>query len=155
MPARPRLRRILVPLDGSEASEEVLPIVACLAGPFDFEILLLHVVEATRSLPGSPTGAKSGRDPETEAAYLAQVAAPLEDRGLRVAKTVRAGLPRQRHPRRRRRDEEWPGRDVDPWSDGLGRLFLGERRPARAESGVGAGPLVEAAGGPREPGPRP
>ena len=46
--------RILVPLDGSEASEAVLPIVSCLAGPFDFEVQLLHVVEATRSLPGRP-----------------------------------------------------------------------------------------------------
>ena len=45
--------RILVPLDGSEASEEVLPIVSCLAGPFDFEVQLLHVVEATQSLPGA------------------------------------------------------------------------------------------------------
>jgi nucleotide-binding universal stress UspA family protein len=87
------IRRILIPVDGSAASEEVLPIVSCLAGPFDFEILLLHVVEATRSLPGSPAGARGGSHPESEAAYLAQVAAPLQARGLRVDTTVRAGLP--------------------------------------------------------------
>jgi nucleotide-binding universal stress UspA family protein len=87
------INRILVPVDGSAASEEVLPIVSCLAGPFDFEVLLLHVVEATRSLPGPPTGARGGHHPQTEAAYLAKVAAPLEARGLRVVTTVRAGLP--------------------------------------------------------------
>jgi nucleotide-binding universal stress UspA family protein len=85
--------RILVPVDGSAGSEEVLPIVSCLAGPFDCEIVLLHVVEAMQSLPRPPTGARGGHPPQTEAAYLAQVAAPLEARGLRVVTTVRAGLP--------------------------------------------------------------
>jgi nucleotide-binding universal stress UspA family protein len=37
--------RILVPLDGSELSEAVLSFVTRLAGPFDFAIDLLRVVE--------------------------------------------------------------------------------------------------------------
>jgi nucleotide-binding universal stress UspA family protein len=74
------IERILVPLDRSAASETVLPIVACLAGPFDFAVHLLHVIEIVLD----------DRDAE---AYLARVAATLEARGLRVSATVRAGLP--------------------------------------------------------------
>jgi nucleotide-binding universal stress UspA family protein len=45
---------ILVPLDRSEASEGVRPIVSCLAGPFDLDLQLLHVVEAGPSWAGRP-----------------------------------------------------------------------------------------------------
>jgi nucleotide-binding universal stress UspA family protein len=117
--------RILVPLDGSEASEEVLPIVSCLAGPFDFEVLLLHVVEATQSLPGSPAGAKGGHDSETEAGYLARVAAPLEARGLRVSTTVRAGLPAEVIPAVTTETKCGLVAMSTHGRSGLGRLFLG------------------------------
>ncbi len=117
--------RILVPLDGSEASEEVLPIVSCLAGPFDIEVLLLHVVEATQSLPGSPAGAKGGRDSETEAGYLARVAAPLQARGLRVSTTVRAGLPAEVIPAVTAETKCGLVAMSTHGRSGLGRLFLG------------------------------
>jgi nucleotide-binding universal stress UspA family protein len=74
------IERILVPLDRSDASEAVLPVVAGLAGPFDFAIELLHVVEVIL-------------DERQAEAYLARVAAALEARGLRVNATVRPGLP--------------------------------------------------------------
>jgi nucleotide-binding universal stress UspA family protein len=117
--------RILVPLDGSAASEDVLPIVSSLAGPFDFEILLLHVVEATRSLPGSPTGGKSDRDRETEAAYLARVAKPLEARGLRVVSTVQAGLPANVIPDVVAETKSGLVAMSTHGRTGLGRIFLG------------------------------
>jgi nucleotide-binding universal stress UspA family protein len=119
------MERILVPVDGSEASEEVLPIVSCLAGPFDFEILLLHVVEPTRSLPGSPAGARGGRDSETEAGYLARLAAPLEARGLRVGTTVRAGLPAEVIPAVTAETNSGLVAMSTHGRSGLGRLFLG------------------------------
>jgi nucleotide-binding universal stress UspA family protein len=119
------IERILVPVDGSEASEEVLPIVSCLAGPFDFEILLLHVVEATRSLPGSPAGARGGRDSETEAGYLVRLAAPLEARGLRVGTTVRAGLPAEVIPAVTAETNSGLVAMSTHGRSGLGRLFLG------------------------------
>jgi nucleotide-binding universal stress UspA family protein len=122
---RGSINRILVPLDGSEASEEVLPVVSCLAGPFDFEIRLLHVVEATRSLPGSPVGATGGHDSETEAAYLARVAAPLEARGLRVDVTMRAGLPADVIPAVAAETESGLVAMSTHGRSGLGRLFLG------------------------------
>jgi nucleotide-binding universal stress UspA family protein len=117
--------RILVPLDGSEASEEVLPIVSCLAGPFDFEVQLLHVVEATRSLPGTPAGATGVHDPETEAAYLARVAASLEARGLRVGVTLRAGLPAEVIPTVADETKSGLVAMSTHGRSGLGRLFLG------------------------------
>ena len=74
------LAQILIPLDGSETSEAVIPIAARLAGPFDLGIQLLHVVERP--------------SPEAEAeAYLAEVARRLEARGLRVGVSVRGGSP--------------------------------------------------------------
>ena len=58
-------------------------------------------------LPGAPAGATGVHDPETEAAYLARVAASLEARGLRVGVTLRAGFPAEVIPTVDRRDEEW------------------------------------------------
>lgn len=145
--------RILVPLDGSEASEEVLPIVSCLAGPFDFEVQLLHVIEATRSLPGTLAGATGVHDPETEAAYLARVAASLEARGLRVGVTLRAGLPAE--VILAVADETKSGLVAmsTHGRSGLGRLFLGSvaERVLRAVSIPML--LWKPPAGGREPGP--
>jgi nucleotide-binding universal stress UspA family protein len=86
------IKRILVPLDWSATSEEVLSIVACLAGPFDFEVLLLHVIEHIRPLTSSESAENGVYHREAEA-YLAQVAGCLEARGVRVGLTVRYGSP--------------------------------------------------------------
>jgi nucleotide-binding universal stress UspA family protein len=86
------IARILMPLDRSEASEAVIPIVACLAGPFDLEIHLLHVVERAWTEPEPGAGGKGAADAEAEA-YLRGVAARLEARGLCVRVTARAGTP--------------------------------------------------------------
>jgi nucleotide-binding universal stress UspA family protein len=115
--------RILVPLDGSEASETVLPIVACLAGPFDFEVQLLHVVET--SLSGALAGATGVHDPETEAAYLAGVAAALEARGLRAGVTLRVGLPAEVIPAVAVETKCGLVAMSTHGRSGLGRLFLG------------------------------
>jgi nucleotide-binding universal stress UspA family protein len=81
--------RILVPLDRSEVSEAVIPVVACLAGPFDLGIQLLHVIERP-SLESSRGAGERTRQAEAEA-YLAGVAARLEAGGLRVGMTARVG----------------------------------------------------------------
>ncbi len=87
------LGKILVPLDGSELSEAVLPIVERLAGPFDFAVELLRAIEpippyAAAELTSSITediGRVEREDAET---YLAKVAAPLEAKGCRVKSMV-------------------------------------------------------------------
>ena len=104
---------------------------------------------ATRSLPGSPAGARGGRDSETEAGYLARLAAPLEARGLRVGTTVRAGLPAEVIPAVTAETKSGLVAMSTHGRSGLGRLFLGSVAVARAEVGVGAGAPVEAAGGRR------
>lgn len=88
--------RIVVPLDGSERSEAVLPVVERLAGPFDFTIDLLQAVE-----PLAPTAAAElsmessdhimGLRLADADAYLTKVAAALEAKGLRVRPEVRLG----------------------------------------------------------------
>jgi nucleotide-binding universal stress UspA family protein len=71
--------RILVPLDGSERSAAILPLVARLGGPLQAVIELLHVLEATApgaypdlalSLPDERRGRAAARD------YLERAAAP-------------------------------------------------------------------------------
>jgi nucleotide-binding universal stress UspA family protein len=88
--------KILVPLDGSELSEAVIPVVERLAGPFDFGIELLRVIEPLPPYAGTELGA--GRideilqmhEADTEA-YLAKVAAALEGKGCRVDSKVALG----------------------------------------------------------------
>lgn len=92
---RGRVGKILVPLDGSGRSEAVLPVVERLAGPFDFTVELLHVVEpppaaALPEISSRLAEMLSLRYAEGEA-YLEKVAGPLEARGLRVSPTVREG----------------------------------------------------------------
>jgi len=90
------LGKILVPLDGSELSEAVLPVVERLAGPFDLAIELVRAIEP---IPSFAALEMSGRVPEDvgrlgreEAqAYLAKVAVPLEAKGCRVKSAVVLG----------------------------------------------------------------
>jgi nucleotide-binding universal stress UspA family protein len=88
--------RILVPLDGSELSEGILPIVERLAGPFDFDIDLLRALEPfPTALTAEVTSSEQEwmfRSLRWEAeTRMAKVAAPLEAKGLRVRWTVREG----------------------------------------------------------------
>lgn len=116
--------RILVPLDWSVASEGVLPIVSCLAGPFDFEVQLLHVVENVRPFPDSPATDKAVYYQEAEA-YLAQVAAPLEARGVRVIRSVRHGFAAEVIPAVAAESKSGLVAMSTHGRSGLGRLFLG------------------------------
>jgi nucleotide-binding universal stress UspA family protein len=82
--------KILVPLDGSELSEGVLPVVAGLAGPFDLTIELFRAIEPIPAYAAAELAASHSeallREEEREArGYLEQLAAPLDARGLRVA----------------------------------------------------------------------
>jgi nucleotide-binding universal stress UspA family protein len=90
------LGTILVPLDGSELSEAVLPVVARLAGPFDLTIELFTVVEpmpgyAAAEVPVARVEEIDRVARDEAERYLSKVAAPLTARGLRVAWTVGRG----------------------------------------------------------------
>ena len=91
--------RMLVPLDGSEVAEAILPFAEQIAGPLDAEVVLLRVVE-----PPSPIElvASAGvvtpdtftvRDVEAKA-YLSELQRRLSKKGLRVRTRVAfGGLP--------------------------------------------------------------
>jgi nucleotide-binding universal stress UspA family protein len=90
--------RLLIPLDGSEPAESVLPFAERIAGPVDAEICLLRVVEPMAAIPrlgtgeaGGPEALASRRLEATE--YLAAMARRLESRGLHVRTLVTVGTP--------------------------------------------------------------
>ena len=90
--------RILVPLDGSEGAEAILPFAEQVAGPLDAEVVLLRVLE-----PASPVElvASAGvvtpdtftlRDMDAKR-YLSEVERRLAKKGVRVRTRVAFGLP--------------------------------------------------------------
>ncbi|MBI2368853.1 MAG: universal stress protein [Deltaproteobacteria bacterium] len=90
--------RLLVPLDGSEVAEVVLPFAESLAGPLDLQITLVRVVEPLRHVPAEGAYLVNYNqvlvEQEKEArAYLEEVQGRLQRRGLKAAAEVRTGLP--------------------------------------------------------------
>jgi len=86
--------KVLVPLDGSELSAAILPVVERLAGPLDLSIHVLHAIEP---LPASAAGASARfeeiqtfREQEAEG-YLEKVARAIEPEGLPVHRVIRVG----------------------------------------------------------------
>jgi nucleotide-binding universal stress UspA family protein len=89
--------RLLVPLDGSEPAEAILPFVEQVAGPLDSEVVLFRVVE-----PISPAEALTAGvvTPDTLALremdakrYLSEVERRLSKRRLRLRTLVGLGPP--------------------------------------------------------------
>ena len=109
-PARGRragvFERILVPLDGSERAERVLPLVMHVADWFHAELTLFHVLSPIRTRPTGSGPALAGRQITGEirypdelhdrglslgSAYLDEVVARLKDRGVRARMGIVAG----------------------------------------------------------------
>jgi nucleotide-binding universal stress UspA family protein len=91
-------QRVLIPLDGSELAETILPFAERVAGPLDAEVVLLQVVEPPSPIAGLGTGGIVGPDAlflrQVEAKrYLDAVAARLEAKGLRVRTALALGTP--------------------------------------------------------------
>jgi nucleotide-binding universal stress UspA family protein len=89
-------QRILVPLDGSELAEQVLPCVRVLASGGKSEVQLIRVMEAPPSYLADPG---QGRYPHQVSAslvshaqdYLQKVSRPLRDAGVRLTLTIEEG----------------------------------------------------------------
>ena len=88
-------KRVLVPLDGSELAESVLPLLTEIAGPLDMTIVLLRVLE-----PIPPMAAEGTRhividDLDTRrrdaAEYLGPIAIGLRARGIDTSSIVTVG----------------------------------------------------------------
>jgi nucleotide-binding universal stress UspA family protein len=90
-------KRVLVPLDGSELGESIMPFILQIAGPLDMAVVLVRVldprppmaVEGTRHFAAADLG-ELQRDAED---YLAPIAAGLRARGVDVRWEVRVGRP--------------------------------------------------------------
>ena len=92
-------KRMVVPLDGSEVAEAILPFAEQVAGPLDAEVVLLRVIE-----PPSPfeVVASAGvvtpdtftlRDLDAKT-YLSEIERRLSKKGLRIrTRVVLGGLP--------------------------------------------------------------
>ena len=80
-------KRVLIPVDGSEMAEGVLPLIEQIAGPLALEVILLSVVEPT------PVVDELARRRDAARVYLADLATELRAKGIRVEKTDRCGDP--------------------------------------------------------------
>ncbi|MGH7357667.1 MAG: universal stress protein [Candidatus Rokuibacteriota bacterium] len=76
--------RILVPLDGSETAETILPVAEKVAGPLDAEVILLHVIADAQGEFVFPTRVQAEE-------YLGSLAERLVDKGIRVRTGIRFG----------------------------------------------------------------
>lgn len=89
-------RRMLVPLDGSEVAETILPFAEQVAGPLDAEVVLLRVIEPLSPVELVATAgvvapdAFTLRDIEAEK-YLSEIQRRLSKKGLRVRTRVALG----------------------------------------------------------------
>jgi nucleotide-binding universal stress UspA family protein len=93
-------KRILVPLDGSEVAEKVLPLVAAEAGDHEATVVLLRVVPPMRhGLMMLPSVLEDVNEQALQLAtdYLEEVAAQLRSHGLDdVEIAVKFGPPAER-----------------------------------------------------------
>ena len=90
--------RVLVPLDGSEIAEAILPFAEKLAGPVDAEAMLVRVIEPLSAGEAFAAGGVVAPDTlflrQLEAKeYLARVERRLANKGIRVRTDLRSGTP--------------------------------------------------------------
>jgi nucleotide-binding universal stress UspA family protein len=90
--------RVLIPLDGSELAESILPFAEKLAGPLDAEILLLRVIEPLSTAGALANGDVVGPDglflEQVRAKeYLSNLQERLGERGLRARSVLGLGVP--------------------------------------------------------------
>jgi nucleotide-binding universal stress UspA family protein len=94
-------KKILVPLDGSQRAEKILTYATDMGQRYSAELILLKVDEPEMMLGrdevvdmDSYLAGRRRRKAETEA-YLADIAARLKQKGLKVRESIAFGLPVQ------------------------------------------------------------
>jgi nucleotide-binding universal stress UspA family protein len=90
-------KRVLIPLDGSELGESIVPFILQIAGPLDVAVVLVRVLEPSPPMAVEGTRHFSGGDlaelRSDAEDYLAPIAAGLRARGVDVSWEVRVGRP--------------------------------------------------------------
>jgi nucleotide-binding universal stress UspA family protein len=93
------IKRMLVPLDGSDMSANVLKTVEPMAARLSSEIVLFQAVEPVRYIPGFETMVPNVVLPSDDeiknsaARYLAGIGAPLKGRGVKTSSVVIVDAP--------------------------------------------------------------
>lgn len=90
--AKPRLRRIMVPLDGSPAAEQALSMASTLAQRSGAELGLVRIVPAGTT-PTAEALARIEQQRDEAREYLDKVASQLRQQGIAVTWEVRIGQP--------------------------------------------------------------
>ena len=121
--------RVVIPHDGSELAEAILPFIMQIAGPLDLEVTLLRVVEPVP--PEVIEGVRrvviddAERREKEATAYLAELAGSVAASGVQVRTEVRVGVPaREIVYCARERDADFIAMTTHGRS-GLGRLLFG------------------------------
>jgi nucleotide-binding universal stress UspA family protein len=90
-------KRVLVPVDGSEVAEAIVPFILDIAGPLDLEVIVLQVNRPAVPLVMDGVPAMVIDDVEAQAeeaaAYLAGLVAEMRAKGVRASARVRRGEP--------------------------------------------------------------
>jgi nucleotide-binding universal stress UspA family protein len=87
-------KRVLIPVDGSETAEAILPFILEIAGPLDLEVVLLRTYQPVPPLAGDGASYVIVDDePTLEACeeYVARLRDEVAAKGLRVTARVRRG----------------------------------------------------------------
>ena len=90
-------KRVLIPVDGSEVAESILPFILEIAGPLDLDLILLRVNQPIPPMPFEGARYFDIEDVEQRredaAAYLDRLGAGMRRSGVRVHTRVRRGDP--------------------------------------------------------------
>ena len=90
-------KRVVIPLDGSELAEAILPFIIQIAGPLDLEVTLLRVLQPVPPEMVEGVGRividDIGQRQDEAAAYLAGLAASIATSGVRARTELRVGVP--------------------------------------------------------------
>jgi len=93
------IKRILVPLDGSQMSEGSLKIVEAMAARLSAEIVLFQAIEPVRYIPGFETMVPNVVLPSDDeikrsaAKYLNGIEKPLKQKGIKTSSVITADAP--------------------------------------------------------------
>jgi nucleotide-binding universal stress UspA family protein len=90
-------KRVLVPVDGSEVAEAIVPFILEIAGPLDMEVVLLQVNQPVPPVIVEDSAYFEVEDVEgrreAAEAYVAGLAAEMQAKGVRTETRVRRGDP--------------------------------------------------------------
>ena len=90
-------KRVIIPLDGSELAESILPFIIQIAGPLDIEVTLVRVLQPVPPEVVEGVGRVMiddvGQRQAEAQTYLADLATSIGTSGVRVRTDVRIGVP--------------------------------------------------------------